>query len=560
MSAQAWTLLGLPPGADERSVKRAYAALLKKTRPEDDAAAYQALREAYEQALAQARHAATHAVEVETTAVGDPADVAQDADPANGVHDQVPAGRAITEQEARALAWQKAGMLWQEFLATAKASPRTKLERLCGGASILSLLEREALEVMAVRWCAAEEADPELHEAVIDYFGWAIDHRHLERLDGDTVHHALARQRAYRAFVSLRANGSVHLTRALLSRQVPRFSLNLLNGAFIREMRQVVQQVRWNAPELLHFHLDRTVFEWWEQRVMAPRVTLQSLMLSLLAGLVLFGATALLLPAEDESLWWRLLGCEIVAVLAGIWVSLKSANTVARLARFKADYFERPLYGEHYKLARYGWLAPFTLLSLVLFVPEPGEWLQFVAMVGMLACAGWALFAASLVLTPVGYALSAVVAWLLGGFVHRGMFPQHAVLTALAFAVCLHSLLTTHAMRAHDLPFPPARLWHLRMAWLAGAAALFTAQYAAVPEFVTLVLWLWVLAGAIIGAFSVSPLLALPVYLAAAIAAAPVRANVGAAGHARLLSLESLLLVIMVYTALSMWQKRDRNA
>ena len=51
----AWHILGLAPGADERSVKRAYAALLKRTRPEDDAVAYQALREAYEQALVMAR-------------------------------------------------------------------------------------------------------------------------------------------------------------------------------------------------------------------------------------------------------------------------------------------------------------------------------------------------------------------------------------------------------------------------------------------------------------------------------------------------------------------------
>lgn len=46
--------LGLRPDADAREVKRAYARLLKTTRPDDDAAAFQALNEAYQAALAMA--------------------------------------------------------------------------------------------------------------------------------------------------------------------------------------------------------------------------------------------------------------------------------------------------------------------------------------------------------------------------------------------------------------------------------------------------------------------------------------------------------------------------
>ena len=46
-----WNILGLPSDADTRTIKRQYAALLKKTRPDDDPEGFQRLREAYEEAL-----------------------------------------------------------------------------------------------------------------------------------------------------------------------------------------------------------------------------------------------------------------------------------------------------------------------------------------------------------------------------------------------------------------------------------------------------------------------------------------------------------------------------
>lgn len=50
-----WQLLGLDTGADERAIKRAYARLLKVHRPDEDADAFQQLREAYEAALEETR-------------------------------------------------------------------------------------------------------------------------------------------------------------------------------------------------------------------------------------------------------------------------------------------------------------------------------------------------------------------------------------------------------------------------------------------------------------------------------------------------------------------------
>ncbi|KPX49862.1 DnaJ domain-containing protein [Pseudomonas syringae pv. helianthi] len=53
-----WSVLDLGHDADERSIKRQYARLLKTTRPDDDPVAFQTLRDAYEQALDWARNRA----------------------------------------------------------------------------------------------------------------------------------------------------------------------------------------------------------------------------------------------------------------------------------------------------------------------------------------------------------------------------------------------------------------------------------------------------------------------------------------------------------------------
>lgn len=57
----AWHILGIPQTTDRKVVKKAYSRLLKTTRPDDDAEAYQRLREAFDWASGYCRHMANQA-------------------------------------------------------------------------------------------------------------------------------------------------------------------------------------------------------------------------------------------------------------------------------------------------------------------------------------------------------------------------------------------------------------------------------------------------------------------------------------------------------------------
>ncbi len=56
MDTSWYTQLDLPPDADERAIKRAYAAKLRTTRPDEDPEGFQRLNEAYQTALEMLRH------------------------------------------------------------------------------------------------------------------------------------------------------------------------------------------------------------------------------------------------------------------------------------------------------------------------------------------------------------------------------------------------------------------------------------------------------------------------------------------------------------------------
>lgn len=151
-----WEVLGLDAEADERTIKRQYARLLKGTRPDEDPEAFQALREAYEQALnwvqwrAESQDGAVPEVEP-------PADVSPLPVTPEGIELPVPV-QALCDERPQRLAELLAGL--RPSLLTAR-----RLEAEAAGLAV-------AFERGVLHLCLEEEYSSVLREAACAEYRW----------------------------------------------------------------------------------------------------------------------------------------------------------------------------------------------------------------------------------------------------------------------------------------------------------------------------------------------------------------------------------------------------
>ncbi|UQV46872.1 J domain-containing protein [Janthinobacterium lividum] len=497
-----WAILGTEPTGDERALKRAYAKRLKVTRPEDDPAAFQELREAYEYAL---RHAHLFAEELpEPQAVAAEAE-APPMEPAElwGVIDDAaqepPAelwGVIAQEQTSPPEQWgvvvidpaQEAANLWQGCLAlTRHADAGDVLARMLQDDAMLNLDVREEFELCALRYCASAGYDLALRQALFEQLGWDRDFSYLARSHADLVRGAVQRYRADRSFAHFSDNrDSYPGLDCIMSQQPPSaYARQLFDQKFTLQLRELLHAIRWQHAEMLAYKLDTDLFEQWEQAVFSKRYFKQTALASGGLGFVLHFMLAGVLDAAgfklgDTAAYSSLLGFQALAFALLAMHALRWPQPLfTRLEALQESLQERlPVLWKRPGLRQLSWIVPYLVLALLLFLPERSETMRLITSAGLCASALLAyamnrqLLHGTLLLLVLG--LSLFGAMFMSG---KGQSAL-AVGEAMPLIFCLAALALRSATGLYgDCDWPEALLPRLRVAWLTGCAGLLSLLY-----------------------------------------------------------------------------------
>lgn len=522
-----WHILGIEPTGEERAIKRAYARKLKATRPEDDPAAFQRLRDAYESVLAMLRQEAYFQAQQEeavTPALAD-APIAVDAaalvDAAVVVDtpaaiDTPPAQDAPAPTGTPVVATvdpiRQARQLWTECLALPlQVQPRRRLARAMAREEMLDLRVRDAFELCALQYCAGSACPDELRQAIADHFKWEDDPSYIERRLPHQAWETLARLRAGRSYQQLFAQSSTSSeARMLLATGTSRERHFDLGGRFTRAMQRLIADIRSYHPELLEFKLDREVFETWERRVEGRRYFFSTALASLFAGLVLWSVSAQLLAQFDypHAALVNFLLIEMLSVGLVAGFVLRRQDPRASQGRFLAVLMNEVRYRPS---VQFGWLPLYALASSALYVPDTPAWLTVAIAAALAACLVIASFANSPAFNPMTYLVSVGAGVPLGQALLQDGFQGQALSCMLAAVTGMQLLYRGGGDLFDWSGMAPRRLLDLRLGWMAGAVFIivFSALLDASATALLPVAWLWLLAGMLLSRPSANPFLIL---------------------------------------------------
>ena len=181
-----WSCLALEPTPDAQAIKRAYAAKLRVTRPDDDALAYQALREAYDRALRWARESSRRIEEHEQA--DEPAPLPPPTPAAPPRNDapvptrqaprpSVPAAAPMVHPRALV---QRLDAAWQQG---GEAAWPTAWHEARNGLQALPLAAADESSRLIADWIIATPGLPEAAlRQLCDEFGWFEDYRAGQQL------------------------------------------------------------------------------------------------------------------------------------------------------------------------------------------------------------------------------------------------------------------------------------------------------------------------------------------------------------------------------------------
>ncbi|MDP1632607.1 MAG: hypothetical protein Q8L66_14420 [Caulobacter sp.] len=401
MSRGVWRTLGLTATRDQTAIRRAYAARLRVTNPEDDPEGFKTLRGAYDQAMALARGQAAR----DHRGQGEPAVIAIAETPAVAASEE-PADPAIltadpprpdiaapAQPDAREAALDDLNLLTGRLHAL--VVDEGPVDTIGIHAAGEALLRSPALDEISVHgrvetWlqdliaCNLPRTDC-LIDPSVAHFRWQERSGRLET--PGAVEHILLRQDDVVYRRRLRARDHLHNRAFRLLEKPPRPRSPIWRLRTIineRRVRAFFDNLN-TAHPTLHADLDPGSAAWWREHFQGPRIGVRSLM-----AVLAVGAVAFLIGLPASSLFG---GGLVGGVLHGLIFGGLAAGLI--LARFYAIDMARHHWRRDWRDAapdwiRLGW-APASLAVLLLAgLAPPGTASTLIAVSLALAVLVWA--------------------------------------------------------------------------------------------------------------------------------------------------------------------------
>ncbi|MFM0305380.1 J domain-containing protein [Paraburkholderia sediminicola] len=385
-----WNVLGIAANADERSVRRAYARLLKQQRPDEDAEAFQRLRYAYESALQMASASTEAAVEplpgAETMQASRATLATQQTSQPSSFTPAQPESEAHSREPD---AFERAVQLWQNFVAQPdQLESRRSLQDLF--ADVVNIQTRDELEWQALIHCLNEDAPATLRMNLSAVLGWRDNAAHLHRRNAAIATLALDRVFADEDYNALR----LRYTNAMVLLEGPQPPLATGAHALLRAgvrtgMEQLLTALNRYHPNVVRLRLDSEKVEFWTRcltfRIGAGRLFGPALTLSAWCGLLFANASMGLNRDQWFDQWTPV---QWAVLLATLMVTLVASAATTVLLSEPQQQRLRALRSMGW--LRYGWVPVWLGATAASLCDDGSGRLTSIAMDTLGICTMWA--------------------------------------------------------------------------------------------------------------------------------------------------------------------------